>query len=67
MICAKSPPLHHMREENIEVPDGTTIYKPENVKYQGVWLDNKFSFTQHIDLLTCKIGHRWNAMEKPPS
>ena len=51
-----APPPPYIQEENIEIPDGTTIYEPENLNYQEVWFNNKFSFTQHIDILTCKIG-----------
>ena len=53
-ILIWTPP--YIQEENIEIPDGTTIYEPENLNYQEVWFNNKFSFTQHIDILTCKIG-----------
>ena len=46
----------YILEESIEMPDGTTILEPDNVKYLGVWFDNSFKFTHHIDILTCKIS-----------
>ena len=39
------------------MPDGTyMIFKPENMRYLGVWFHDNFSFTDHIDIPTCKIG-----------
>ena len=46
----------YILEESIEMPDGTTILEPDNVKYLGVWFDNNFKFTRHIDILTSKIS-----------
>jgi hypothetical protein len=42
--------------EFIEMPDNSYVFEPPNVKYLGVYLDNKLSYKRHIDILCIKIN-----------
>ena len=42
--------------EFIEMPDGSFVFEPPNVKYLGVYLDNNLTFKRHIDILCCKLN-----------
>ena len=53
-------------EECVEMPDGSTIYEPENVKYLGVYFDNNLTFKRHIDITTCKISRLISVFWKSP-
>ena len=43
-------------QEWITMPDGSTIYEPDDVKYLGVFFDSKMTFKKHIDIVNCKIN-----------
>ena len=47
------------------MPDKSTVFEPPNVKYLGIYFDNKLSFKRHIDILNCKlsrmVGVFWKA------
>ena len=51
--------------EFVTMPDGSCIFEPSNVKYLGLYFDNKLTFKRHIDILCCKInrmvGILWKA------
>ena len=45
-----------MLQEWITMPDGSSIYEPDDVKYLGVFFDSKMTFKKHIDIVNCKIN-----------
>ncbi len=53
-------------DEYIDMPDGSSIYEPEHVKYLGVYFDNNLTFNRHIDILTCKISRLTSVFWKSP-
>ena len=50
-VCPK-----YLLNEFIQMPDGSIISEPENVKYLGVYFDNDFKFKRQIDIICCKIN-----------
>ena len=49
-------PAYFINNEFIEMPDGEYVFESPNVKYLGVYFDNKLSFDRHISILCCKLN-----------
>ena len=52
--------------EFIVMPDDSYIFEPPNVKYLGIYFDNKLSFKRHIDIICCKINRMVGILWKAP-
>lgn len=55
----------YLINEFVVMPDDSYVFEPPNVKYLGIYFDNKLTFKRQIDIICCKInrmvGILWKA------